>query len=56
MRGTPLHPFTTLMADTIRAHGLAWARAYYAKRLPRWELDFFMSTSEVRDAVLAAQA
>jgi hypothetical protein len=42
MRGTPTIPFSALVADTIACHGLTWAMAYYAKRLPRHELRVFM--------------
>ena len=34
--------FSTLVADTIEAHGLAWAAAYYAKKgLPLWQFLIF---------------
>lgn len=42
MRGTPEIPFTALVADTIRAHGRGWARAYYLRRgLSIWEWAIF---------------
>ena len=42
MRGTPTIPFSTLVADTIEAHGLAWAAAHYAKKgLPLWQFLIF---------------
>lgn len=43
MHGTPEFPFSTLVADTIREHGLRWAVRYYAKRLPAWERRFFLN-------------
>jgi hypothetical protein len=42
MHGTPTLPFTTLVRDTINAHGLTWAVAYYYKRLPAREARFFI--------------
>ena len=42
MRGTLTIPFSALVADTIEAHGLAWAAAYYAKKgLPLWQFLIF---------------
>lgn len=42
MVGSPLVPFSELVRDTIRAHGLAWAAKYYAKRgLPLWQFVIF---------------
>ena len=32
MCGTPTVPFSSLLLDTIAAHGTAWAFAYYARR------------------------
>lgn len=42
LSGTPEVPFVSLVRDTIATHGLAWAVAYYAKRLPRAEARFFL--------------
>lgn len=42
MSGKPEVPFIELVRDTIRAHGLAWAVAYYYKRLPAWQARFFI--------------
>jgi hypothetical protein len=42
MSGKPSIPFTSLVRDTIEAHGLRWAVAYYYKRLPAWEARFFI--------------
>lgn len=42
MRGNSTILFTNLVRDTISTHGLAWAVRYYAKRMPAWELRFFM--------------
>ena len=42
MSGKPNVPFTELVRDTIRAHGLSWAIAYYYRRLPVWEARFFI--------------
>lgn len=53
MHGTPQHPFTSLMADTILEHGLGWAWRYYAKRMTRAELDFWMGTPQVGRAMVA---
>ena len=41
-RGIDHIRFTDLVRDTIATHGLQWAMAYYAKRLPVWELRVFM--------------
>lgn len=43
MRGTPTITFIDLVRDTIRTHGLRWAIAYYAKRMPMWEVRFFVT-------------
>jgi hypothetical protein len=32
LRGTLGVPFSTLVRDTIREHGLSWAVRYYCKR------------------------
>lgn len=32
MTGSVFFPLGQQIADTVRAHGLAWAAAYYAKR------------------------
>lgn len=32
MNGTPTVPFSELFADTIHAHGIAWAHKHYTKR------------------------
>lgn len=53
MHGTPTVPFTALMADTILAHGTGWAWRYYAARMTRKELDFWMGTPEVGRAMVA---
>lgn len=42
IRGTPQFPFTTMIADGIRTHGLRWACEYYFARLPTWEARFFI--------------
>lgn len=34
--------FTDLVRDTVNTHGIAWAVAYYYKRLPAWEARFFL--------------
>ena len=46
-------PLTGLIADTILEHGVGWAWRHYAKRLPRWQLDFFMGTPQVGQAMVA---
>lgn len=51
--GSTATPLTTLIADTILEHGTGWAWRYYAKRLTRWELDFFMGTPQVGQAMVA---
>ena len=40
--GSTVFPFTQMVRDTIEAHGLSWAVAYYMKRLPQWEARFFL--------------
>ena len=45
LRGAPGVTFTSMVADTIKAHGLAWAVAYYYKRLPTWEARFFIRSA-----------
>lgn len=42
MHGTTHYPLTEQIRDTIDAHGLAWALAYYAKRIPRAQLRVLM--------------
>ena len=37
MHGTLTITMTELIRDTIEVHGLAWAIAYYYKRMPVWE-------------------
>lgn len=37
LTGTPAWPLTAMIADTIAAHGLAWAVAYYYARMPAWQ-------------------
>lgn len=34
--------FLTMVRDTIAVHGLHWAVGYYARRLPQWELRFWL--------------
>lgn len=42
MHGTPTIPFSELVRDTIREHGLTWAAQHYAKRgLPLWQFVIF---------------
>lgn len=41
-RGNSAFPFTEMVADTIKTHGLRWAVAYYYARLPAWEARFFI--------------
>lgn len=42
MAGSLVAPFSELVRDTIRCHGLAWAAQYYAKRgLPFWQFRIF---------------
>lgn len=43
MKGSQSVRFVELVRDTMREHGVAWAVRYYAKRLPRWELRFWMA-------------
>lgn len=42
--GTPAVPFSELFSDTVRAHGAAWAMAYYTTtgRMSAWEFEFWM--------------
>jgi len=42
MYGHPQVPFTELVRDTIRVHGLAWAVREYARFLSPFELRFFL--------------
>lgn len=42
MHGNGEVTFLAMVRDTIAVHGLAWAVRYYGKRLPRWELRFWM--------------
>jgi hypothetical protein len=48
--------FTALLSDTILAHGVGWTWRQYARRMPRWELDFWMSTPPVGRAMIARAA
>jgi len=42
MRGSLAVPFSELVVDTIKAHGITWAAQYYAKRgLPLWQFLIF---------------
>lgn len=35
-------PFSSLVQDTVKTHGLSWAARYYAKRgLPLWQFLVF---------------
>ena len=45
MSGKPTIPFTELVRDTIRAHGLRWAVAFYYAKLPAWEARFFIRSA-----------
>lgn len=58
MHATPAVPFTTLLADTILAHGTGWAWRYLTRtlRMPRWEVDFWMGTPPVGRAMVARAA
>lgn len=42
--GTPALPFSELFADTVRAHGVAWAWSYYTTRgrMAAWEFNFWL--------------
>lgn len=42
MQGHLSVPFSSLVQDTVKAHGLSWAARYYAKRgLPLWQFLIF---------------
>ncbi len=42
MHGAINVPFSTLVQDTVKTHGLAWSARYYAKRgLPLWQFVVF---------------
>lgn len=42
MRGCGDVTFLAMVRDTIAVHGVAWAVRYYAKRMPAWEVRFWM--------------
>lgn len=42
MTGSLQVTFLSLVRDTIAVHGLAFAVRYYGKRMPQWELRFWM--------------
>lgn len=39
MKGSLSVPFSTLFADTVACHGVAWAYGYYVEKrgMPGWE-------------------
>ena len=42
MSGTPAVPFSDLFRDTVQAHGVPWAWAYYSRRgMTRLEFRFW---------------
>lgn len=45
LRGAPGVTFTSMVADTIKTHGLSWAIEYYYRRLPAWEARFFIRSA-----------
>jgi hypothetical protein len=45
-RGTPAVPFSELFRDTVLAHGVRWAAAYYSKHgMPTWEFLFWLNAT-----------
>ena len=42
MKGNNTVTFLSLVRDTVNTHGLHFAVRYYAKRLPQWELRFWL--------------
>lgn len=49
MQGKGSIRFAELFADTVQAHGVAWAAAYYAKKgMPLWECVFWLRATAVR--------
>jgi hypothetical protein len=41
-RGAVNVPFTSMVTDTIKVHGLHWAVEYYYKHPPAWQARFFI--------------
>lgn len=42
MRGSTPVTFLDLIRDTVQTHGIRWSLDYYSKRMPAWELRFWM--------------
>lgn len=51
MQGKGSIRFAELFADTVQAHGVAWAAAHYAKKgMPLWECMFWLRATRVAPA------
>lgn len=42
MTGTLQTTFLALVRENIAVHGLHWTVRYYAKRMPQWEVRFWL--------------
>lgn len=42
MRGSTPVTFLDLIRDTVRTHGIRWSLHHYGRKMPTWELRFWM--------------